>query len=61
MKNEWQGTSAATRIDPGMPNFVGNEAEFVAAVEIGLADIKAGRTVSLEDVTAELRRAYASE
>ena len=49
---------AATRIYPDMPNYVGTEAAFVAAVEEGLADIRAGRTVPFAEVAAELRRNY---
>jgi len=41
-----------------MPNYVGTEAEFLAAVESGLADLDASRTVSFEEVAAEFRRNY---
>ncbi len=46
----------ATRIDPDMPNYVGSEATLLAAIDVGLADIKAGRTVSFAEVAAEFRR-----
>ena len=47
---------AATEIYPDMPNYVGTEAEFLAAVDKGLANLRAGRTVAFEDVAAEFRR-----
>ncbi len=47
---------AATRIYPDMPIYAGSEADFVAAVEKGLADIRAGRTVSHDEIVAEFRR-----
>jgi hypothetical protein len=43
------------KIYPDMPNYVGTEAAFLAAVEIGIADLDAGRTVSFEEVAAEYR------
>jgi predicted transcriptional regulator len=45
-------------IHPGMPCYVANDAEFIAAVEIGLADLAAGRTVPFAEVAAEFRRTY---
>jgi predicted transcriptional regulator len=47
---------AATQIYSDMPNYVGSEAEFLAAVEVGLADLDAGRTVSSEVLVAKYRR-----
>ena len=49
---------SATRIHPEMPNHVGSEAELLAALAEGDADIEAGRTVSFEEVAAELRGNY---
>ncbi len=48
--------AADTDMYPDMPNHVGTEAEFLAAVEIGLADLDAGRTVSFEVLVAKYRR-----
>jgi predicted transcriptional regulator len=47
---------AVIRIYPDMPNYVDSEAEFLAAVDKGLADIRAGRTVAFADVAAEFSR-----
>ena len=52
---------AATRIYPDMPSYVGSEAAFLAAVDKGLADLDAGRTVSFADVAAEFRRNHGAE
>ena len=49
---------AATRTYPDMPNHVGSEAELLAALAEGDADIEAGRTVSFEEIAAELRGNY---
>ena len=48
----------AQTIYPDMPCYVANEAEFIAAVDVGLADIEAGRTVPFDVVAAKLRRGY---
>ena len=44
------------KIYPDMPNHAANEAEFLALVDEGLADIDAGRTVPFEAVAAKFRR-----
>jgi hypothetical protein len=49
---------AGTTIYADMPNYVGTEAEFLSAVEIGIAGLDAGRTISFEEVAAEFRRSY---
>ncbi len=49
-------TDPAQKIYPDMPNHAANEAEFLALVEEGVADIDAGRTVPFEAVAAKLRR-----
>ncbi len=49
---------AGVKIYPDMPNYADTEAAFLAAVEIGFADLDAGRTVSFEEVAAEFRRNY---
>ena len=49
---------AATRIYPDMSNHVGSEAELLATLAEGDADIAAGRIVSFEDIAAELRGNY---
>ena len=41
-----------------MPNHVANEAELLAALALGDADIEAGQAVPFEEVAAELRRNY---
>ena len=46
----------AQKIHPDMPNHAANEAEFLALVNDGVADIEAGRTVQFETVAAKLRR-----
>ena len=43
-------------IHPKMPQFVATEAEFRSAVEAGLSDIAAGRTVAFKDVAHRLRK-----
>jgi predicted transcriptional regulator len=50
------GDLADTEIYPDMGNYVGTAAEFLAAVDKGLADLDAGRTVSFEEVAAEFQR-----
>jgi predicted transcriptional regulator len=49
-------TDPARAIHPDLPNHVATDAELIAAVQEGLADIEAGRTVPFETVAAELRR-----
>ena len=44
-----------------MPNHAANEAEFLALVDEGLADIDAGHTVPFETVAANLRRKIYSQ
>jgi predicted transcriptional regulator len=46
----------AQKIYPDLPNYVATEAEFIAAVEVGLAEIDAGQTVPFDIVAADLRR-----
>jgi hypothetical protein len=46
----------ATRLYPDMPNYVGSEVEFLVAVEVGLADIRAGRTKTAAEINAKYRR-----
>ncbi len=41
-----------------MPGYVGSEAELLAALAVGDADIEAGETLSFEEVAVELRRNY---
>jgi predicted transcriptional regulator len=50
-----QGRSKSWAIEKALENYVESEAEFIEAVMEGLADSKAGRTVSYEDVMAEFR------
>ena len=45
-----------TEIFPDLPYHAANEAEFVALVEVGLASLKIGPNLSLEDVEIEVRR-----
>ncbi len=42
---------------PDMPCYVATETEFLAAVDVGLADIEAGRTVAFDTFAANMRRA----
>ncbi len=49
---------AATRVYPDMPTYVGCEDGFLAAVDVGIVDLDAGRTVSCKDVADEFRRNY---
>ena len=44
-----------TTIYPDMPCYVANDAEFRAAVEVGLADARAGRLVSFDAVKARFQ------
>jgi hypothetical protein len=41
-----------------MPTYVGCEDGFLAAVDVGIVDLDAGRTVSFKDVADEFRRNY---
>lgn len=43
------------RLYPELPGYVSNDAEFRAAVRAGIAEIRAGQTIPLEQVEAELR------
>jgi predicted transcriptional regulator len=47
--------AADEQIYPDLPCFVSNDAEFRAAVRAGIAEIRAGQTIPLEQVEAELR------
>ncbi len=49
---------AATRIYPGMSNYVDTDCAFSAAVEKGLADLDAGRSKTAAEIAAKFRRNY---
>ena len=46
----------AQKIHPDLPNHAADEAEFLALVDEGLADIDAGRTAPFEAIAVKLRR-----
>ncbi len=53
------GQAAGVVISPEDFDRFSERERFVAAVEEGLADVKAGRTISNEELTREFRRRFA--
>jgi len=52
------GTAAAVLLPPEEYDALVERAEFLHAVEAGLADADAGRTISHEDLAAEMKARY---